>query len=145
MQHIKYSLFILLLLSTACTNESSGYVEIAWDRDTCEKCQMLISDQRFAVQVRGSPKNTIFLFDDFGCATHWLNEQPWQASELWIMDFQSQTWINAHTAHYVRHQKTPMDYGFGATAIATENSLDFETAKKHILSTPVHHRQKLTH
>lgn len=142
MCNIKHGLFILFLFSTACTNDSSGYIDIAWDVDVCEKCQMLISDQRFAVQVRGSPKNKVFLFDDFGCATHWLHDQPWQAKELWTMDFQNLTWIDAHTAHYVSHQKTPMDYGFGATAIATENSLDFETAKKQILSTPAHRRQK---
>jgi len=142
MHRIKYALILLFLISTACTNETTGHIEIAWDRDTCEKCQMLISDRHFAVQVR-SPKNKVFLFDDLGCALHWLNAQSWQAQELWVMDFQNQTWLNAHMAHYVAHQKTPMDYGFGATAQATKNSLDFETAKTQILSTPAHHRQKL--
>jgi len=142
MHRFKYYFFILLILSTSCS-ESTGHIEIAWDREACEKCRMLISDRHFAVQVRGSPKNKVFLFDDIGCALHWLNAQSWQAKELWVMDYETGHWLDARMAYYVPNQKTPMDYGFGATATAVKNSLDFETAKKQILSTPVHHRQKL--
>lgn len=123
-------------------SDSTGYIEIAWDRDVCEKCRMLISDRHFAVQVRGGTKNKVYLFDDMGCALHWLNTQTWQANELWVRDYQSEKWLNAFTAHYVPQQKTPMDYGFGATVTATSHSVDFETAKMQILSTPAHHRKK---
>jgi len=41
-----------------------GMAEIKWDRDTCVRCSMVISDRRFVGQIRGGPENTVFKFDD---------------------------------------------------------------------------------
>ena len=34
-------------------------VEIKWDRDTCVVCNMVISDRRFAGEMRGGPNKTV--------------------------------------------------------------------------------------
>jgi len=31
----------------------NGMAEIKWDRDTCVRCSMVISDRRFAAEMRG--------------------------------------------------------------------------------------------
>jgi hypothetical protein len=67
---------------------------IKWDRDTCVRCGMAIGDRRFAVRLRGGPKNEAFKFDDIGCATTWCSEKvgqhPWMndpATRWWVADF----------------------------------------------------------
>jgi hypothetical protein len=60
-----------------------GMAEIKWDRDTCVRCSMVISDRRFAAEMRGGEKNTVFKFDDIGCAVFWMRDKagdfPWMA------------------------------------------------------------------
>ena len=126
------------LLLAACSREpETGPVEVKWDRDTCVRCSMAVSDRHYAAQVRGGPKKQVFKFDDIGCAVHWLKDQPWgndPATEIWVTDFRSGKWLDARTAHYVTGKTTPMAYGFGATGEALPGSIGFEEARKQLLA-----------
>lgn len=126
------------LFLAACSREpETGPVELKWDRDTCKRCSMAISDRHYAVQVRGGPKNQAFKFDDIGCAVHWLKDQPWAgdpATEIWVTDFRSGKWLDARTAHYVAGKTTPMAYGYGATSEASPGSIGFEEVRKQLLA-----------
>lgn len=127
-----------LLLLAACSREpATGPVEIKWDRDTCKRCSMALSDRLYAAQVRGGPKHQAFKFDDIGCVVHWLKTQPWgndPAVEIWVADYRSGKWLDARSAHYVTGKRTPMGYGYGATAEAVPGSIDFEEARKQLLA-----------
>src|SRR5574340_32531 len=60
-----FLLTLTLLLIAACSRQpETGPVEIKWDRDTCKRCSMAISDRLYAVEVRGGPKREVFKFDD---------------------------------------------------------------------------------
>jgi nitrous oxide reductase accessory protein NosL len=126
------------LFLAACSREpETGPVELKWDRDTCKRCSMAISDRHYAVQVRGGPKNQVFKFDDIGCAVHWLKDQPWAgdpATEIWVTDFRSGKWLDARSAHYVAGKTTPMAYGYGATSEASPGSIGFEEVRKQLLA-----------
>jgi nitrous oxide reductase accessory protein NosL len=128
-----------LLILAACSRESeTGPVRIKWDRDTCVRCSMAISERNYAAQVRGGPKKKVYKFDDIGCAVHWLKNQPWgndPAIEFWVADYRSGKWLDARIARYVTGKRTPMGYGFGATAETPSGSIDFEEARKRILAT----------
>jgi len=107
----------------ACGDNTSGPEDIHWDRDTCELCKMLISDHRFAAEVRGGEDRKIYKFDDIGCAINWLNDQEWAGDktvEIWVVDYTSTrenvVWLNAREARYVGGELTPMNYGFKAVA-----------------------------
>ncbi|MDD5404154.1 MAG: protein NosL [Sulfuricella sp.] len=132
------ALFLLLGLLAACHHEpKTGPVEVKWDRDTCVRCSMALSDRRFAAQVRGGPKHQAFKFDDFGCAVFWLQDKPWAddpATEFWIMDMRSGKWIDARKAYYRPNNTTPMAYGFGAVALPEPGAVSFEDARKQILA-----------
>ncbi|MCW8952832.1 MAG: nitrous oxide reductase accessory protein NosL [Rhodospirillales bacterium] len=128
------------LLVQGCSEEKSGPEHIHWDRDSCELCRMLISDARFAAQIRGGEKRENFLFDDFGDAIHWLSVQPWKddpAVEFWIADMHSTRdkpiWLEARSAWYVEGQVTPMDYGWGAVSGKTENTVSFEIMREKVM------------
>lgn len=127
-----------LLLLGACSKEpQTGPAEIKFDRDTCTRCSMAISDRHFAAQVRGGPKKQAFKFDDFGCAMSWLNKQPWgndPSVEIWVADSHAGLWLNARTAYFVSGKTTPMAYGFGATSEAIPGSISFDEARKQVLA-----------
>lgn len=128
---------VALFLAACSRAPETGPVEIKWDRDTCKRCSMAISDRNYAVEVRGGPKNQVHKFDDIGCAVHWLKDQPWgndPAAEIWVADYRSGKWLDARAAHYVAGKTTPMAYGFGASAEALPGSVGFEEARKQLLA-----------
>jgi copper chaperone NosL len=126
--------------------EQTGPVEIHWDRDVGELCQMMISDARFVTQIRGGPKRKAYKFDDIGCAVNWLNEKPWAGdveTEIWVAEFNSTrenvNWLKARDAFYVTGEMTPMNYGFSAVTHANSNSIDFvEMTNRILANTPNH-------
>ena len=114
----------------AAASRSTGPGEIHWDRDTCERCSMVISDPYFAAQIR-DPMKKLHKFDDFGDAVFFLEHQNWaEASiEFWIADSRDGRWLDARKVRYVGGKRTLMLYGFGAVAEAVEGSVSYEEAK----------------
>jgi nitrous oxide reductase accessory protein NosL len=120
-----------------------GMAEIKWDRDTCVRCSMVISDRRFAAEMRGGEKNTVFKFDDIGCAAFWMRDKqkdyPWltdAASRIWVADVSStgDKWLDARKAHYAGGKMSPMGYNYGARAYAEAGSQNFEEMRQHVLA-----------
>lgn len=140
MSHLLRLAFVALLLGLlgACQQEpKTGPLEVKWDRDTCVRCNMALSDKRYAAQVRGGSKHLAYKFDDFGCVVFWLNDKPWAndpATEIWVMDMRSNKWIDARKAWYISDKRTPMGYGFGAVALPEPGSVNYEEARKQVLA-----------
>jgi nitrous oxide reductase accessory protein NosL len=113
-----------------------GMLPIKWDRDVCARCGMVISDRRFAAQLRGGPKKETLKFDDIGCAATFCAEKfaqhPWMrdaATRMWVAEFGSQPlrWIDPRRAHYVQGQAaSPMGYNFAAHAQPQPGSVGYE-------------------
>ena len=121
-----------------------GMQPIKWDRDTCIVCNMAISDRRFAGEMRGGPKNTVFKFDDPGCIALCINDKadkfPWvrdPATKIWVMDSNvrgnDMRWLDARTAHYAA-KFSPMGYNYGAVAYPQAGSVDFATMSEHVVA-----------
>ena len=120
-----------------------GMAEIKWDRDTCARCSMVISDRRFAAEMRGGEKNIVFKFDDIGCAVFWMRDKqkdhPWMAdaaSRLWVADVSStgDKWLEARSAHFAGGSMSPMGYNYGARSYAEAGSQGFEDMRQHVLA-----------
>ncbi len=120
-----------------------GMVEIKWDRDTCVRCSMVISDPRFAAQMRGGEKDTVFKFDDIGCLAFWLRDKaaqhPWMAdaaTRMWVADSSGMgaRWLDPRTARFIGGKASPMGYNFAAVQAAVSGSLTFESMREHVLA-----------
>ena len=126
------------LLIAACGDPGTGPVEVKWDRIACERCRMVLSDRHHAAQVRvrePDGRSNAYLFDDLGCALIWLEDKPARddpATEIWVNDWQTGDWIDAHTAAYVPNQVTPMEYGLGAQPDPAPGTLSFDQAREHV-------------
>lgn len=127
---------------SACGRNSGlpeGMIETKWDRDTCVRCSMVISDRRFAAQVKGGPGGANFKFDDIGCAVFWLKDKPWaKDARIWVADLSSRGeavgWLDAHKAQYVGGKTSPMGYNYGAVALPQPGSLTFDDMRSHVLA-----------
>lgn len=130
----------LIPILPACNRDPGhGPGEVHWDRDTCKRCGMAVSDRHYAAQIRGGPKREVFKFDDIGCALFWLQEQKiaWAdapETEIWVTDFRTGEWLEARKAHYLSGKTTPMAYGFAATAQPEAGSLDFTAMRAALLA-----------
>ncbi|MBI5107858.1 MAG: hypothetical protein HZA62_03850 [Rhodocyclales bacterium] len=120
-----------------------GMAEITWDRDTCVRCSMVISDRRFAAQMRGGEKSIVFKFDDIGCAVFWMRDKakdfPWMteaATRLWVADAtgKGDKWLDARKAQFSGGAMSPMGYNYGARAYAEAGSQSFEEMRQHVLA-----------
>lgn len=137
------SIFFIALLFSACEKKTpTEYAEIHWDRDTCERCKMILSDRKHTVQVKNQEDNKIYKFDDIGCAILWFKENKisWKdKAKIWITDVETSKWIDARSAFYDTVHKTPMAYGFSANekkeSITEKNSeiIDFKEVEKRVL------------
>ena len=118
--------------------EKTGPEKIRYDREVCEICNMIISDPRFAAEIR-DPSGKIHKFDDIGDAIHWMIRQDWykagqKPKEFWVKDYQTgKTWLDAYKAYYVSGLTTPMDYGFGAVAEKVEGAVPYAEMEKAVI------------
>lgn len=127
-------ILIAMLVSLAACNEPKfGPVEMRYGRDTCALCGMIISDPRYATQIRGGPGHAAYKFDDIGDALVFFERQPWKDEpnvEFWVMDVEKgKTWLDARRAFYLGGMQSPMAHGFGALAEPRAGSVDFDTMR----------------
>jgi copper chaperone NosL len=121
-----------------------GMAEIKWDRDTCVRCSMAISDRRFAAEMRGGEKNIVFKFDDIGCVVFWMRDKAKELPvdggsrrrRLWVADAagKGDKWLDARKAHYSGGAMSPMGYNQSARAYAEAGSFDFREMSAHVLA-----------
>ena len=115
-----------------------GMVEIKWDRDTCTRCKMVISDHRFAAEAR-SPQGEVFKFDDVGCLAFWLKGQAWaKEARLWVADASvassEASWLDATQANYVSGKRSPMGYNFAAQKLPQAGAFGLAEMFEHVLA-----------
>ncbi|WP_345992209.1 hypothetical protein [Sulfurimonas sp. HSL-1716] len=112
------SSIFLVLAFAGCDNKSNTSVaEVHWDRDTCTRCVMVISDRKNAVQVRNAQNGKTYMFDDLGCMAIWFENEKisWKdKAVIWVKDVDTGAWLNARKAFYDAGNLTPMGYGFSA-------------------------------
>jgi hypothetical protein len=127
----------LALVAAGCGGPATGPEEVKWGREYCEYCGMIIDDPRFAAQVRGGPKRRLAKFDDAGDAVLWLARQPFAddpATEFWVGDAETGTWIDGRTAWYLAGRKSPMGHNYGAYAKPREGTLSFADFRAAVLA-----------
>jgi nitrous oxide reductase accessory protein NosL len=136
----KAILFVsMTLMLTGCWGEAeTGPVDVKYNRETCEYCRMIISDPRFTTEIRKEKSGKVFKFDDMGDAVHWLNIAKWKVTaetEIWVRDMTTgKKWLDARKVFYLSGQHSPMEYGYGAVAEKTKDTVSFEEMQKAVIA-----------
>ena len=106
-------------LLNGCNGEADAAQppQIGYGRDTCARCGMIISDERYAAALV-APDGRVRLFDDAGEMLMSAAEDAPEGQRAWAHDRQGKQWIDATTAIYARGEPetTPMGTGYVAFA-----------------------------
>jgi len=127
-QKLGFYLFIIvlagLLTGVACSSgpDFDEPPDIRYGEDSCERCLMIINEARYAaayVTETGETRR----FDDIGGMFAYNDEISEDVAVFWVHDFDSEEWLKADEAFYVKsQQQTPM--GFGIIAFADQQRAD---------------------
>jgi copper chaperone NosL len=128
-RHAARAALALGALLLAC-GRAPGPEPIAWDREPCAHCRMLISDPAFAAQLQ-TRDGVVASFDDPGCLLAALTSYP-EPSALWFHDHAEERWLPEGGVAFVRVARSPMGYGLGAVAAGTPGALSLEAARAEV-------------
>ena len=91
-----------------------GPVAVAWDKEACAHCHMLLSEPRFSVQLQAED-GSVLGFDDPGCYFAHAALHPSAEHAVYFHDSGGDGWIEKSRVAFVEVQPTPMGFGLAAT------------------------------
>jgi copper chaperone NosL len=118
---------VLVAALLAACGRSSQPAPIAFDREPCAHCRMLISDPAYAAQLE-SAEGEVESFDDPGCLLAVLDAHP-DPRAVWFHHVREARWLAGGEVGFVRVPHTPMGYGLGAVAADEPGALSLEEAR----------------
>ena len=113
---------VLLVVALVSCTRPSGPEPIAFDRESCAHCHMLISDPAFAAQLQTEDGET-FNFDDPGCLLRWRAEHAPRVQAVWFHHLREERWLPEAKVAFVPVARTPMGYGLGAVDAGAPDAL----------------------
>ncbi|MCC6673917.1 MAG: nitrous oxide reductase accessory protein NosL [Thermomicrobiales bacterium] len=98
-------------------------------RDACQRCGMIISEERFASGIVDD-KGKALKFDDTGEMVATVQEEGLNGRRVWVHGYPSVEWMDATTAWYVVTMDLPTPMGSGVFPFDTEADAN-EFANEH--------------
>ena len=117
----------LAAAALACA-PAEGPQPIAWDREPCAHCRMLIGDPAFAAQLQ-TADGTVASFDDPGCLLSAEASHP-GVRALWFHHWREDRWISGDRVAFVPVPATPMGFGLGAVDAGEPGALSLAQARE---------------
>lgn len=110
-------LVLVFAAASACGGNAAGPPEINYGRDTCDGCDMVIDDPRFASAYR-LPDGTESKFDDMG---EMFTRDDLGDADAWVHDYDTEDWVEASSAWYVKGAGVESPMATGIVAFSTES------------------------
>jgi copper chaperone NosL len=129
MSALRLTILLLLLavpmLLAGCRDDNRGNEppRITYGRDTCDRCGMIISDERFASGLV-APNGDQMIFDDLGEMILIVREEGLGDRRAWVHDFDTLEWVDATTAYYVSTDTLITPMAMGLLSFATREAAD---------------------
>lgn len=111
---------VLLSLAVAACSGAANTEEppaIAYGQDVCDRCNMIISEEKYAAGY-WTKAGEARRFDDIGGMIAQLQEAPEDVASLWVHDYHTAQWIPAEEATYLLDKTLMTPMGFGIAAFA---------------------------
>lgn len=123
-------LFALALMLSSCAD---GPREITIGAEECAHCRMIVSEERFAAQLRTEHGRT-HVFDSIECMAEFIQEDGTTDTAsvrgLWVTDFtQPENWVSAPEAHYLRSPELRSPMGINLSAFASDADVQAHQAE----------------
>lgn len=119
MKKLLISFILLLLAACGAQPDLNEAPEIRHGEDVCERCGMIISDDRYSAAywtTDGDPR----VFDDIGGMLAYHMEEQEDVGSFWVHDFNTREFISADSAYLVLASDLETPMGFGIAACGTK-------------------------
>lgn len=110
---------------------AKGPQAIAWDKENCTECHMLIGDRRFAAQLRTADGRTLN-FDDAACLIRYVERQGPAVRATYFRNSASGGWLTLEQSGFVPVKDSPMGGGLAAVPASTPGALSYDQARAQI-------------
>ncbi|HET8523016.1 MAG TPA: nitrous oxide reductase accessory protein NosL [Thermomicrobiales bacterium] len=114
-----------VLTLSACGDSASADEppKIGYGKDACDRCGMIISDERYAAAIVPEKGDTL-LFDDSGEMIATAQETGLESRRAWVHDMHSKRWIDATRASFVVSETATTPMGTGVVAFQDAGDAD---------------------
>lgn len=102
---------------------------IAWNRQPCAHCQMLIGEPRHAAQLI-TEGGAVLSFDDPGCALRYVDGNRPAIHRMWFHHATAERWLPSGEVAFVTGARTPMGSGLAAVERGAPASIDLAAARR---------------
>ncbi len=113
------------LVAAACVSPAPR--PIAWGRDMCDRCHMVITDPRFAAELV-TAHGKVYTFDDIGGLVLWYRDSGLDMAAVagvWVYDSRTpDAMLPADSAMFVRSPVIHTPMASGLAAVASRASAD---------------------
>lgn len=116
-----FFLFIVIYIGCRSGGNLDQPPTIQYGEDPCDECFMLINESRFAAGYVTNDGQTR-RFDDIGCFLQYHKKHQESVAYFWVTDFNTQKWINANKAFFVKSDSIQTPMGFGIIAFENEKT-----------------------
>lgn len=112
--------------AAACDDggSSTGPPSIKYGRDTCADCHMIIEDPRFAAAYRTAGGETRLFDDPADLFRYGIRTGELDAAQAWVHDYDTEEWVEADKAWYVRSPEVDSPMAGGLAAFATRQGAE---------------------
>jgi copper chaperone NosL len=116
----------------ACGDDASADEppEITYGEDQCDRCRMIISEERHAAALVDT-KGTATLFDDTGEMIASVQQESLGERRAWVHDYESKAWVDATRAFYVDSHMLVTPMGTSIVAFADRQQAETVATNGH--------------
>ncbi|MBE7529801.1 MAG: hypothetical protein HND44_15345 [Chloroflexi bacterium] len=117
------TVYILLTLASCSGNNLDAPPEIAYGRDICAECGMIISEPRFAASYT-TKTGDVRLFESIEDMLMYHIEHQEDVHLFWVHDYHTEKWVRGDEAVYVLSEAIVTPMGGGVVAAVDKAAAD---------------------
>lgn len=120
-----FVIWLAVIVMSGCGSEINfdEPPDIRYGEDVCDRCNMIISEARFAaayVTLRGQVRR----FDDIGGMMDYYHDKKEEIAVFWVHDYTTSEWLKADDAFFVMNNELITPMGFGIVAVADKSQAE---------------------
>ncbi|HSF40931.1 MAG TPA: hypothetical protein VLT87_14135 [Thermoanaerobaculia bacterium] len=128
---LQASASLFLVLAAACTRAPAWPpepAELHLGEEPCAECRMLVSEARYAAQLR-TPDGAVKVFDDLGCLLTHRRGTAYDPAGVFVLTGEPASWTRGDRAHVVHSGGFASPMGYGLAAFPTREAAEAEAAR----------------
>ncbi len=112
-------LLLLFLIGCSAGGPTDEPPEIAYGRDVCDACSMIIDEARFAASYV-TTTGEVRKFESIEDMVSYHHDHEEEVHIFWVHDYESEEWVRADKAFFIQSEDIPSPMGGGLIAAADE-------------------------